>query len=334
MNRKPLFILLAVAAVAALLFFGGRALLGDGASGPLKLYGNIDVREVDLAFRVGGRIGSIAVDEGDTVTAGQELATLDTASLDSRVRQAEAQVAASRAQLARARSGSRSQEIAQADARVVAAQAAFTSANRDYQRRQPLVGPGAISRDQWDNTVAEKQRAEAALNEARATASLLRAGSRAEDIAAADANVRAAEAARDSARIDTGDSRLVAPLAGTIMTRAREPGAIVQPTETVLTLAITRPLRVRAYIAEPDLSRISPGMKVNVTADGNAKTYQGRIGSIASKAEFTPKSVETENLRTDLVYQVRIIVDNPDDALRQGQPVTVAIPAARPVVKK
>src|SRR5690606_32980921 len=100
--------------------------------------------------------------------------------------------------------------------------------------------------------------------------------------------------------------------------------------QTVLTLSLSRPLRVRAYVAEPDLSRVAPGMKVTVTADGNPKTYQGTIGYISPRAEFTPKSVETEDLRTDLVYRLRITVENPDDALRQGQPVTVVVPAARP----
>jgi HlyD family secretion protein len=87
---------------------------------------------------------------------------------------------------------------------------------------------------------------------------------------------------------------------------------------------------VRAYVSEPDLARIGPGMPVEVTADGNARTYKGSIGWISPKAEFTPRSVETENLRTDLVYRLRILVANPDDALRQGQPVTIRIPAARP----
>ena len=124
--------------------------------------------------------------------------------------------------------------------------------------------------------------------------------------------------------------RSLASTDGTVVTRAREPGAIVQPGETVLTLAILRPLRVRAYVAESDLSRIGPGMKVVVSADGNPRRYHGTIGYISPRAEFTPKTVETENLRTDLVYQLRIIVDDPDDALRQGQPVSVSVPGARP----
>jgi HlyD family secretion protein len=160
--------------------------------------------------------------------------------------------------------------------------------------------------------------------------SLQRAGSGAVDFRAALAERRAAQAERDRVRTDLDEAMLRAPLAATVMTRAREPGAVVQPGETVFTLAIDRPLRVRAYIPEPSLGRISPGMKVEVRADGNPRIYRGTIGFISPTAEFTPRTVQTEDLRSDLVYRLRIIVTNPDDSLRQGQPVTVTVPGARP----
>lgn len=334
MNRR----LIGIVAVVALLVIAasltqGFGLFAKDRDAPLKLYGNVDIREVDMAFRVNGRIASIAVDEGDRVTAGQMLATLDTASLDSRIGQADAQVAQAQAQLAKLRNGNRRQDIAQARARVSAAKAVYDNARRDVARREALVAPGAISRDLWEETLSARDRARAQLIEAQQGLSLLSAGSRSEDIAAATASMRAAEASRRSAATDLSDARLVAATGGTVVTRAREPGAIVQPGETVLTLSIDRPMRVRAYIAEPDLSRITPGMKVEVRADGNPKVYQGTIGYVSPRSEFTPKSVETEDLRTDLVYRLRIIVTNPDEALRQGQPVTVSVPGARPSAK-
>ena len=138
-----------------------------------------------------------------------------------------------------------------------------------------------------------------------------------------------AKAQRSGAEVDLSDTRLFARSDGTVITRAQEPGAIVQPGATILTLSISKPMRVRAYIGEPDLTRISPGMAVEVMVDGNLRTYKGTIGYISPQAEFTPKSVETQDLRTDLVYRLRIIVTDPDDALRQGQPVTVRVPDAR-----
>ncbi|MHA6718050.1 HlyD family efflux transporter periplasmic adaptor subunit [Sphingomonas sp. RS6] len=334
MNRRLIVILAVAALVIAGIATRGFGLLASDRAGELSLSGNVDIREVDLAFRVGGRIADIAVDEGDKVARGQKLAVLDTASLDARVAQADAQLAQAEAELGKLRNGNRIQDIAQARARVAAARAALANAEQSYARRRPLVAPGAISKALWEQTVADRDRARASLAEAQQALSLLEVGSRPEDIAAAQANVAAARAARTSAATDRGDTMLEAPVAGTVVTRAREPGAIVQAGEVVLTLSIDRPMRVRAYVAETDLSRISPGMPVLVTADGNSKTYHGTIGYISPRAEFTPKTVQTESLRTDLVYQLRVIVTDPDDALRQGQPVTVAVPSARPRVEQ
>lgn len=331
MDKKRIAILTGVVALMiAAIATSGFGLFGSGDDEPLMLYGNVDIREVDMAFRVPGRIDQVAVEEGEKVERGALLATIDAASIEARTGEADAAVAQARAQLAKLRSGNRPQDIAQARARVAAAEAAARNAQADFDRRRSLVEPGAISRDQWAQTVADRDRAAAQFAETRQALSLAQAGTRQEDIAAAEAQLRAAEASRRGVRTDLGDTRLVAKSAGTVVTRAREPGAIVQPGETVLTLSLDRPLRVRAYVAEPDLSRIAPGMKVTVTADGNPTTYQGTIGYISPRAEFTPKSVETEDLRTDLVYRLRINVENPDDMLRQGQPVTVEAPARRP----
>jgi HlyD family secretion protein len=330
MDRKRIAILAGIVALAvAAIATRGFGLLGASEDKPLTLYGNVDIREVDMAFRVPGRIDQIAVEEGEKVERGALLATLDTATIEARTGEAEAAVAQANAQLAKLRSGNRPQDIAQARARVAAAEAAARNAQADFARREPLVEPGAISRDQWAQTVSDRDRATAQLAEVRQALSLAQAGARQEDIAAAEAQLRAAQASQRGIQTDLGDTRLVAKSAGTVITRAREPGAIVQPGETVLTLSLDRPLRVRAYVAEPDLSRVAPGMKVTVKADGNPKTYQGTIGYISPRAEFTPKSVETADLRTDLVYRLRINVENPDDALRQGQPVTVEVSPAR-----
>jgi HlyD family secretion protein len=334
MNRRIIIAIVAIAVLAVAAFAtSGFGLMGKKDAGELALYGNVDIREVDMAFRVNGRIASIDVDEGAKVQQGQLLATIDTASLSSRIAEADARVAQAEAQFAKLRNGNRRQDVAQAAARVSAAAASYSDAQKDFSRRQGLVAPGAISRDVWEQTVANRDRAAAQLAEARQGYSLVASGARPEDIAAAAAEVRSAQAARAGVGTDLGDARLIAAASGTVATRAREPGAIVQPGETVLTLAIDRPMRVRAYVAEPDLGRISPNMAVLVSADGNPKTYHGTIGYISPKAEFTPKSVETESLRTDLVYGIRVIVSDPDDALRQGQPVTVKVPGARPRVK-
>ena len=325
----PLLLLLVLAGAAW--FTNGFGLMGDGAAdGTLTLQGNVDVREVEMAFRVGGRIASIAVDEGDRVAPGDLLAVLDGAPVADRARQGDAGIAQAEADLARLANGARAQEIAAAAARVDAAQAQAAQARADLARRQPLADAGAISRNQWEDTQAAARMAEAQLREARAALALLNEGTRAEDISAARARLDGARAARAATATDLADTRLTAAGEGIVSTRSAEPGSLVQPGEAVLTIAIDRPLRVRAYVAESDLSRVRPGMKVQVRADGSDTVYQGTVGFVSPRAEFTPRTVETEDLRTDLVYRVRIIIANPDDGLRQGQPVTVEVPEAAP----
>lgn len=313
-------ILLVLAAVLT----RGFGVFGD-SGGPPTLYGNVDVRQVDLAFLVPGRIEAIGPQEGEQVRAGDVLARIDTRQYQDALAAAQGQLDVAEASLDKARAGSRSQEIGQANANLAQAQAALDKANKDLARRSPLVESGAISRQAFDATVAQQKAAKAQVDAAREALSLAREGARAEDRAGAAAQVKIARAQRANAKTNLDETVLHAPNDGTVLTRAREPGAIVRASETVLTLTIDKPVRIRAYVAESDLSKIAPGMKVTVTADGNPKTYDGRISQISPTAEFTPKTVQTEDLRTALVYRVRVLIDDADGALRQGQPVTVAV---------
>jgi HlyD family secretion protein len=235
-----------------------------------------------------------------------------------------------KAELAKQRNGNRKQDIAQAQARLAESQATLVRTKADLDRRTPLLQSGAVSQALYDSTLEQYRNAQEQVAVAEQALSLQREGSRREDIEAAIAQERESVAQDNKANIDLVDTVLRAPNPGTILTRVREPGAIVQPGETVMTLTIDHPMRIRAYIDEPDLHRIAPGMHVLVTADGNPKTYHGTIGYIAPTAEFTPKTVETLALRTDLVYRLRVIVDDPDNALRQGAPVSVTVEDARP----
>ncbi len=327
--------LIAVAIVLALVLTAAALTRGFGLwqhdePAVLTLYGNVDIRSVDLGFRIGGRIAQMPVEEGARVAQGEVLARLDTRPLDDALNAAEAQVLAAAAELRKRRNGNRPQDIARSQALVAERRAALAKAAEEHERRSQLVKTGAVSQAVFEASQAQYLAAQAQLEAAQQALSLQRAGARPEDIDAAAAQHAGAIARRDKARTDLADATLLAPSAGVILTRAREPGAIVQPGETVFTLTIDRPLRIRAYIDEPDLGRISPGMAVEVRSDGNSKVYSGSIGFISPTAEFTPKSVQTEDLRTDLVYRLRIIVTDPDDALRPGQPVTITVPDARP----
>jgi HlyD family secretion protein len=329
-NKRLIIIAAALVLIAALAY----GLLRRSHSGSLTLYGNVDIRSVNLGFRVPGRIATMPVDEGARVKEGDVLARLDAQPLTDALNAAEAQLGAAGAELDKRRNGNRSQDIAQAEALVAQRRATLAQAKADDERRTELVKSGAVSQAVYLASHAAYLAAEAQLHAAEESLSLQRAGSRSEDIAAASAQRAQATAQRDKARTDLADATLYAPSDGTILTRANEPGAIVAAGETVFVLTIDRPMRIRAYVAEADLGRIAPGMNVLVTTDGSAKTYHGSIGFISPAAEFTPKTVQTQDLRTQLVYRLRVIVNDPDELLRQGQPVTVAVPDAHVPAKR
>ncbi|MGB3742825.1 MAG: secretion protein HlyD [Castellaniella sp.] len=294
---------------------------------PLRLYGNVDIREVQLAFRQPGRIAEMLFDEGDAVTHGIRLATLDDQPYRDVLAAAEASVLVAQAELDKLRSGLRPQEITQAQEALKQAKAIAVNAERDYQRQSSLVASGASSRRIVDAARAARDQAAAGVASATAALSLATEGFRAEDIAAAEANLAATQAARAQAATALADTELVAPSDGTIIARVRETGSMVASQSTVYSLSLDKPVYVRAYVAEPDLGRIAPGTTVRVTSDSSDKTYRGQIGFISPRAEFTPKTVETTDLRTDLVYRLRIVIDaaDSDKGLRQGMPVTIEV---------
>lgn len=297
----------------------------------LTLYGNIDIRQVELGFRVAGRIDAMKFEEGESVKAGTLLAQLDARPYEDKVRAAEAQLAEQAATLQKVVAGPRAAEIAQGRANLAERQADLVNAQQAYERARKLRPAGAISQAALDDAQAAQGMAIARAAAAKQALALLEEGSRPEDIAAARANVLLAQANLAAAQTDLADTRLVAPDDGIILSRVREPGAIVAPSDIAYVLSLTKPVWVRAYIDEPELGRIHPGMAVTVTSDTAPQhAYHAHIGFISPVAEFTPKSVETPELRTDLVYRLRVIVDDADQGLRQGMPVTLQVPLAAP----
>lgn len=322
MTRKPIAIAIAAALVA--LGAGGWWLAHRPApdDGGLRLAGNVDVRQVDLSFRVEGRLAKLLVEEGDRVAAGQVVAEMDDGYLKDAVRIAEARVAAQEAQFAKLEAGNRPQEIAQVKAELEKAEAALNNARATYDRRAALPIDSTISRQSLDDARNVLRQAEAQASRARQALDLSRQGFRDEDIAIARAQLDGEQATLDLMRRRLADAVLTAPSDGTIMTRVREPGSMTLPGATVATLALTQPMQVRAWVAEPDLGRAVPGTKVEIVTDGGHR-YHGQVGFVSPVAEFTPKSVETRELRTSLVYRLRIVVADPDESLRQGMPVSV-----------
>jgi HlyD family secretion protein len=326
--KRPAVILVVVLLVAGLAaFLVWRFTRPAKPADELQLFGNVDLRQVELAFNNNERIAAVLVQEGDHVRAGQVLARLDESRLRPQVEQAEAQVAAQRAVVERFHNGSRPEEIAQGKANVAAAEADAVNFRAQFDRVQTLAASSAgraISRQELDNAKAALDAAEAKLLVNRRALDLLLAGPRKEDTAQAEAQLRADEAQLAFLRRQLADCTLVAPLDAVVRSRLLEPGDMGSPTRSVLTLAILNPKWVRAYVSGPDLGRVHPGMPAFVTADSfPGRRFEGWVGFISSVAEFTPKPVQTEELRTKLVYEVRIFVRDPSDDLRLGMPATV-----------
>jgi HlyD family secretion protein len=313
-------------AVGAWIVHTGRFGKKPEPSDRLTLYGNVDIRQVELGFRVAGRLKTMNLEEGQVVQAGVTMAELDARPYDDQLRAAEAQVAAQEATLQKLVAGSRPAEIARARALVAEATAAQDNTRTELARTEKLVGDNAIPRATYDNALALSRQADARVSSANESLRLLIEGTRGEDITTARAMLQVAQANVASARTSLDDARLLAPSDGVVISRVREPGAIVSPNDTVYVLSLTQAVWVRAYVSEAELGRLHPGMSALVLSDAApGRSFRGHVGFISPTAEFTPKSVETTDLRTDLVYRIRVIVDDRDPGLRQGMPVTVRI---------
>jgi HlyD family secretion protein len=240
----------------------------------LTLYGNVDVRQVDLGFRVSGRVVAMPYEEGDLVQQDTLMANIEQQPyLDL---------------------------LHQAEAKVLSINYSLLNAEENLKRRAQLLESGAVSKEDYENTLYLRNSLSENLKEAKAAAAV--------------------------ALKNLNDTKLIAPSTGTILTRIREPGAVVREADPIYTLSLISPIWVRAFVSELELGLIYPGMAATIFTDTPGGTvYQGHIGFISPVAEFTPKTVESTHLRTDLVYRLRIIADNPDEGLRQGMPVTVKL---------
>ena len=274
MKMKKIVIALLIIAIigAGAVWFVTNRRSAERPDSAITLYGNVDIRDVSLGFRVAGRISDVQFEEGDRVGKSAVIAVLDKQPFED--------------------------DVALYTAQLEAAEVSLKKVEKPFQRRAQLTKIGAISTEERDDAEAARDEAEAQVKTARARLQ------------------------QSLTRLE--DAVLFAPNDGVILTRVREPGAVVSAGEPVCSLALDSPVWVRTYIDEPRLGLIHPGQKAVVLTDSGA-SYEGHIGFISPQAEFTPKTVETTQLRTDLVYRLRVIVNNPDKGLRQGMPVTVRL---------
>lgn len=273
MLRKFFILLLLVLIVSAAVYYHKEQQKKHDPN-TIILYGNVDVRQVNLSFRVSGLVKEIYFEEGDLVPANTLVGILDKQPYLDQVKKEEANVKSIRASL--------------------------RNADILLKRRTELIGDGSISQEDLDN--------------ARSNQLVLQA------------NLASAESALNIAIQNLNFTEVYAPTEGIILSRIREPGSVVEPGNPIYSLSITSPVWIRAFIPEPLLGIVYQGMPAEIYTDTrDGVPYKGTVGFISPVAEFTPKTVETTQLRTDLVYRLRIYAENPDKGLRQGMPVTVKL---------
>lgn len=295
----------------------------------LQLYGNVDLRQVALAFNASERIARLSAEEGQRVRAGEVLGELETRSLHLRLTQAQALAEVRNQALRRLQSGSRPEEVDQSRAGTAAVQAEADLARQHRDRllaAQQDSGGRAVSAQDVDSAQARAKALQAQLDGARKAQQLVQNGPRAEDIAQARAQLDAARADIALLQQQLTESRLTSPVNAVVRARLLEAGDMASPQRPVYTLAIADPKWVRTYVKEADLARLRPGTPASIHIDGMpGVSLPGKVGYISAVAEFTPKTVQTEELRTALVYEVRVLAEDKDDRLRMGMPATVHI---------
>jgi len=337
-NRLRILLVVIVAAGAATAWWWTHRSPVDPHQLPLS--GTIEITQVDLAFKISGRLLERVVDEGDAVAAGQIVARLDDVDQKLQVARAEAQAGSAKAFLAKLESGSRVEEVARARAQLQQARAAAKAtesrlklAQDDVARSRDLRAQEVISQQKFDELqtayeTAFNSRLEAVarVRSAKANLDLVLAGPRKEEIEQARAQVAAAEQALALARQQLSDTVLTSPTGGVVLSKAAEPGAYLNPGTPVITVGRLDQVWLRGYINETDLGRIRLHQPARVTTDTYpGKTYPGKVSFISDQAEFTPKAVQTYEERVKLMYRVKISLDNPRQELKAGMPADATV---------
>jgi HlyD family secretion protein len=327
-RKKILIPLVLLVLVGAGYFVWTRVVRPEKTGGPLEASGTVEATDALIGFEIPGTIATVLVEEGDTVTAGSEVARLRTEELEAQRAQAQARIDAARARLRELETGSRRQEIAQARAEVAAAEETLEERRRDLDRTERLFHGGAVGREAYDRAETAAEVASSRLDQAKEQLALVREGPRKEQIEAQRAVLGEAQAALDAIDARLGKTTLTAPFAGRVTVRHKEPGEIAAVGAPVITLQNPQDRWVRIYIPEDRLGAVHLGGTATILSDTYpGKRYPGRIDYISDQAEFTPKNVQTKEERVRLVYAVKVrVTDDPGFELKPGMPVDVEIP--------
>ena len=328
---------LSLAAVSA----GSAACHQETKAGAARASGYVEATQITIASKVAGRIEQVNISEGQRVTAGEVVVTTTTTDIDLILRQARADRDQALALLRLVRAGSRREDIRQAEGQLAAVESErnaavseLAAAKNDEARFEQLLRARAGSEKQRDDAAARREQAQARvtaatdrIGAAAATVEKLKAGARPEEVAAASARVAAADAQIASFEQTRKEATVTAPSNGVVATRLVEPGELVAAGAPLVVIVDLDRAWANGYVEEPLVPKLKIDQAATVVTDAGDR-LPGRISFIASRAEFTPRNVQTAAERAKLVYRVKVAVDNRQGVLKPGMPVEIEFPGA------
>jgi HlyD family secretion protein len=320
--KKRIAIVATTILIAATIAVGGFYWRNSGPTdGRIFVNGNIEATEVDLSFRIAGQINGLPIEEGDRVQKGQTISTLDTDTLVTQQGAARSEIASARATLDELEEGTRSEQILQARAQLKAAESRKKNAQDEFDRYSALVKEGAVSASTYDLRETTLKVAVEEYNNALQRLTELERGPREQQIRAARHRLERAEWELKKIDLDIEHSVLTTPVSGAVLVKAAELGEVVLPGAPVATVAAIDEVWLKGYISERDLGRVKLGQRAEITTDTYPhKIYPGVVTFISSRAEFTPKNVQTKEERVKQVYRLKITILNPHQELKIGMP--------------
>lgn len=285
--------------------------------------GTIEATRVELNAKVPGTLGNLSLRAGDKVKRGQLVGEITRNDLVAQKERDALGVLKAESQLADLTSGARAQEINEAAALVNIAQANIDKASTDLERGEQLFKEGAITQEQLERLTTDVRVKENQLEAARARLSLLQSGSRADAVKAASVELARSKAILKASEAMLEDTRIYAPIDGTVLTKNREQGEFIPAGASVATLANLDDMWIKVYVPTDDLPNLKLGQEVTFTVSGRDQRYKGNIEEISSQGEYTPKMIQTKKERTNIVFAVKIRITNEGGTLKPGMPADV-----------
>lgn len=322
---KKRVVMVLVLLLAAAFSYYGYHLYNDKGAEMIQASGSIEATEVNLTAKLPGVLEFVTVKEGDAVKKGQVVSRVVRDDLKAQEERDTLGVQKAEAQLSDLASGARKQEIAEAQAAVDTARNNYDNAGTDFGRIKELHQAGAISQADYEKAQTGLSISKSQLDAAQARLDLLEAGSRPDQVEAARIELDRSRTVLEATRSQLDDTNISSPLDGTVVTRNFEPGEFVSAGAAVLTVADLKDLWIKVYVSTDALPHIKLGQEVNFTISGTPEVFKGTIIDIASQGEFTPKMIQTKQERTNIVYAVKISIDNSKGIFKPGMPADVTI---------